>query len=354
MKTIGTQLLLLSLASFLFAGCIFSDMETGRADVSVTLSLRVDVTNLPVCTPSTRGYEDPESDGEKMQNLRIIIVRPDGTIEHNKSIDLTSPSMTAVHKFEVAGNEEKTVWLVANENNPAVKFNFASLTPGNIVADSVLEDQLIQFNSDSETIPFPLPMTSVTKVNVPGEDCSENLQIVRAATKFTYIIDNNTSSPLYLSKLKISKGARKEYLFPRITSLSSWGDYTDGGTTVTVPDGMLIKNYEVPMVGNNEYYEFQKDCDLTIGAGNEVKLEPFFLLEGKYTDSASKGRNYSTALTINGLDYSGYLPDLPQLPRNTHAVVRASFSKNNLDLTVNVTVEVLPYGEVILEPGFGQ
>ena len=354
MKTIGTQLLLLSLASFLFAGCIFSDMETGRADVSVTLSLRVDVTNLPVCTPSTRGYEDPESDGEKMQNLRIIIVRPNGTIEHNKFIDLTSPSMTAEHKFEVAGNEEKTVWLVANESNPTVKFNFASLTPGNIVAGSVLEDQLIQFNSDSETIPFPLPMTSVTKVNVPGEDCSENLQIVRAATKFTYIIDNNTSSPLYLSKLKISKGARKEYLFPRITSSSSWGDYTDGGTTVTVPDGMLIENYEVPMVGNNEYYEFQKDCDLTIGAGNEVKLEPFFLLEGKYTDSASKGRNYSTALTINGLDYSGYLPDLPQLPRNTHAVVRASFSKNNLDLTVNVTVEVLPYGEVILEPGFGQ
>ena len=68
MKTIGTQLLLLSLASFLFAGCIFSDMETGRAGVSVTLSLRVDVTNLPVCTPSTRAYEDPESDGEKMQN----------------------------------------------------------------------------------------------------------------------------------------------------------------------------------------------------------------------------------------------------------------------------------------------
>ena len=350
MKTIGTQLLLLSLASFLFAGCIFSDMETGRADVSVTLSLRVDVTNLPVCTPSTRGYEDPESDGEKMQNLRIIIVRPNGTIEHNKFIDLTSPSMTAVHKFEVAGNEEKTVWLVANESNPAVKFNFASLTPGNIVAGSVLEDQLIQFNSDSETIPFPLPMTSVTKVNVPGEDCSENLQIVRAATKFTYIIGNNTSSPLYLSKLKISKGARKEYLFPRITSSSSWGDYTDGGTTVTVPDGMLIENYEVPMVGNNEYYEFQKDCSISVAAGSEVKIDPFFLLEGKYTDGNSGGKNYSTALTINGLEYSDFLPDLSQLPRNTHAVVRATFNA----VSVEVTVEVLPYGEVILKPGFGQ
>ena len=353
MKAVVTRIILL-LTVFLVSGCIWSESETRDSEVSVTLSLQIDVTNLPVCLPATKGYEDPETDGEKMQNLRIIIVRPNGTVEHNKFIDLTSPAMTAVHKFEVVGNEEKTVWLVANENNPAVTFKFGSLTPGNTVAASVFEAELLQLTSNDETVSFPLPMSSVSKVKVPGRDYSENLQIVRAATKFTYIIANNTSNPLYLSSLKINKGARKEYLFPRITKSSSWGDYTDGGTTVTVPDGMLIENYEVPLVGNNEYYEFQKACDLTIGAGNEVKLEPFFLLEGKYTDSASKGRNYSTALTINGLDYSGYLPDLPQLPRNTHAVVRASFSKNNLDLTVNVTVEVLPYGEVILEPGFGQ
>ncbi|MGN1232959.1 MAG: hypothetical protein ACI4UJ_05865, partial [Candidatus Cryptobacteroides sp.] len=289
----------------------------------MTLSLRVDVTNLPVCLPATKGYEDPETDGEKMQKLRIIIVRPDGTVEHNQFIDLTSPAMTAVHKFEVVGNEEKTVWLVANENNSSVKFNFASLAPGNIVAASVFESELIQLNSSDETLSFPLPMSSVTKVKVPGWDYSENLQIVRAATKFTYIIDNNTSSPLYLSNLKINKGARKEYLFPRIVDSSVWGDYTDGGTTVTVPGGMLIKDYEVPLVGNNEYYEFQKDCSVSIAAGAEVKIDPFFLLEGKYTDEASEGKNYSTTLTINGLDYSGYLPDLPQLPRNTHAVVRA-------------------------------
>lgn len=354
MKKIGTRLLLLSLASFLFAGCIFSEMETGKTDVSVTLSLRIDVTNLPICTPATKGYEDPESDGEKMQKLRIIIIRPDGTVEHNKFIDLTSPAMTAVHKFEVIGDEQKTIWLVANENNPAVTFNFASLAVGNVVARSVLEGETIQMNSNDETLQTPLPMSSITTVHMPGEDYSENLQIVRAATKFTYIIDNNTSSPLYLSKLKISKSARKAYLFPRITSSSSWGDYTDGGTTVTVPDGMLIEDYEVPMVGNNEYYEFQKDCSLSVAAGSEVKIAPFFLLEGKYTDGDSGGKNYSTALTINGLDYSDFLPDLPQLPRNTHAVVRATFSKNNIDLTVSVTVEVLPYGEVILEPGFGQ
>ncbi|MGM9790529.1 MAG: hypothetical protein ACI3Y9_09550 [Candidatus Cryptobacteroides sp.] len=349
MKAVVTRIILL-LTVFLVSGCIWSESETRDSEVSVTLSLQIDVTNLPVCLPATKGYEDPETDGEKMQKLRIIIVRPNGTVEHNKFIDLTSPAMTAVHKFEVVGNEEKTVWLVANENNPAVKFDFASLTPGNIVTASVFEDKLIQLNSNDETLSFPLPMSSVTKVKVPGWDYSETLQIVRAATKFTYIIDNNTSNPLYLSNLKINKGARKEYLFPRIIASSDWGDYTDGGNTVTVPGGMLIKDYVVPLVGNNEYYEFQKACSVTIGAGAEVKVDPFFLLEGKYTDDASAGRNYSTTLTINGLDYSGYLPDLPQLPRNTHAVVRAKFS----EIGISLKVEVLPYGEVILEPGFGQ
>ena len=349
MKKIGT-LLLLALYAIFASGCILSHIEAQSEAVSVTLSLQIEVTNLPVCLPATKGYEDPETDGEKMQKLRIIIVRPDGTVEHNKFIDLTSPAMTAVHKFEVVGNEEKTVWLVANENNPAVTFKFGSLTPGNTVAASVFEAELLQLNSNDETVSFPLPMSSVSKVKVPGRDYSENLQIVRAATKFTYIIANNTSNPLYLSSLKINKGARKEYLFPRITKSSSWGDYTDGGTTVTVPGGMLIEDYEVPLIENNEYYEFRKACSLPIGAGNEVKLDPFFLLEGKYTDDASAGRNYSTALTINGLDYSGYLPDLPQLPRNTHAVVRAKFS----EIGISLTVEVLPYGEVILEPGFGQ
>ena len=335
---------------FLVSGCIWSESETRDSEVSVTLSLQIDVTNLPVCLPATKGYEDPETDGEKMQTLRIIIVRPNGKVEHNKFIDLTSPAMTAVHKFEVVGREEKTIWLIANENNPAVTFDFGSLTPGSTVAASVFEAELIQLNSNDENVSFPLPMSSVSKVKVPGSDYSKNLQIVRAATKFTYIIANNTSNPLYLSSLKINKGARKEYLFPRITSSSSWGDYTDGGTTVTVPDGMLIEDYEVPLIGNNEYYEFQKACAVTIGAGAEVKVDPFFLLEGKYTDSASEGKNYSTTLTINGLDYSDYLPDLPQLPRNTHAVVRAKFS----EIGISLKVEVLPYGEVILEPGFGQ
>ena len=55
-------------------------------------------------------------------------------------------------------------------------------------------------------------------------------------------------------------------------------------------------------------------------------------------------------MTINGLEYSDFLPDLSQLPRNTHAVVRATFNA----VSVEVTVEVLPYGEVILKPGFGQ
>ncbi len=45
-----------------------------------------------------------------------------------------------------------------------------------------------------------------------------------------------------------------------------------------------------------------------------------------------------------------YLPNLPVLPRNTHVVLRATI---NDPADIRWKVDVVPYGEVILEPGFG-
>ena len=195
-----------------------------------------------------------------------------------------------------------------------------------------------------------IPMTACHEVDMPLKDYDTELFIVRAATKFTYILTNNTSAPLHLSGLTISKGARKEYLFPR-AKFGKWS-YTDpvDGSIVTEDVEKQIISYEVPLVQNNEYYVFQKTLSVTADAGASVKIDPIFLLEGKYTDAASDGKNYSTSLTVNGIEYTDYLPELPQLPRNTHAVVYVRFS----EMGISFTVEVMPYGEVILNPGFGQ
>lgn len=78
-------------------------------------------------------------------------------------------------------------------------------------------------------------------------------------------------------------------------------------------------------------------------------LEPFYLLEGKYLDS-SDARNYSMSVTLDGTQYSAYFPDVASLPRNTHVVVVITIGTYGL----NWSVDVFPYGEVILNPGFGQ
>lgn len=349
---IGLRTSLLSILSicFLLTGCVLYNGKEEKGESFVRLKLDIEVSNLP-SSPKTKGYEDPESENEMMNTLRIIVVRESGIVEHNTYLNFTKPNLSLKNKeYKVVGGEKKKIWLIANEGNDKVTYNFSNLKPGTEFPESEVNDALITMTENNDEITGIIPMTACHEVDMPLEDYETELFIIRAATKFTYIITNNTSNPLYFSKLKISKGASKEYLFPRITSSSAWGDYTDGGTTVTVPDGMLIENYEVPMVGNNEYYEFQKDYSISVPVRSEVKIDPFFLLEGKYTDGNSDGKNYSTALTINGLEYSGFLPDLSQLPRNTHAVVRATFNA----ISVDVTVEVLPYGEVILNPGFGQ
>ena len=101
---------------------------------------------------------------------------------------------------------------------------------------------------------------------------------------------------------------------------------------------------------NNNYYIFRYDCPGTVVAsGASERLEAIYLLEGKYTD-ANDARNYSMTATIDGVLYEDYFPDLRQLPRNTHVVVCLSIR----DYEVVWDVKVYPYGEVWLNPGFGQ
>lgn len=351
MIRLRTRLLSILSICFLLTGCVLYSGKEERGESFVRLKLDIEVSNLP-SSPKTKGYQDPESDNERMNTLRIIVVREaTGIVEHNTYLNFTKPDLSLKNmEYKVVGGEKKKIWLIANEGNSKVTYNFSNIRPGSEFPENEMNEALISMSDNSDEVRGIIPMTACHEVNMPLEDYKTELFIVRAATKFTYILTNNTGSPLYLSSLKISKGARKEYLFPRAT-FGKWS-YTDpvDGSTVPEDTGKQIISYEVPLIDNNEYYEFQKALSVTINAGTSLKIDPIFLLEGKYTDAASGGKNYSTSLTINGIEYKDYLPELPQLPRNTHAVVNVKFS----EIGISMTVEVMPYGEVILEPGFGQ
>lgn len=347
-----TRLLSIFTVCSLLTGCVFEGSKEEMGETLVRLKLDVEVSNLP-SSPKTKGYQDPETDNEKMNTLRIIVVRESGIVEHNTYLNFTRPDLILKDmEYKVVGGEKKKIWLIANEGNSKMTYDFSGIRPGAEFPEKDVNEACISMTGNNDEITGWIPMTACHEVDMPLKDYDTELFIVRAATKFTYILTNNTSAPLHLSGLTISKGARKEYLFPRRATFDKWS-YTDpvDGSIVTEDVGkQIISDYEVPLVQNNEYYVFQKTLSVTADAGASVKIDPIFLLEGKYTDAASDGMNYSTSLTVNGIEYTDYLPELPQLPRNTHAVVYVSFS----EMGISFTVEVMPYGEVILNPGFGQ
>ena len=307
-------------------------------------------------------------DGEKMQTLRIIIVRPDGTVEHNRYYDFHQVPTTyfATAQFEVVGGETKKVYLFANENTKfdsgrkVAKYDFAAIKvgeqfPTNDITGQNNETSLIEVNDAQTQMALPLFMSECHSVDVPEKkDKNVELIIVRAAVKFTFRIINTSNEPLALNQLTISKLARYEYLLPNDVVYGTEPSEEDG-TTIT-----YIKSYNVPMPGNNEHYNFKATfADKTVPAksatGNgEVVLDPIYLLESNYNDDPSTtGRNYKISLTVGDETYeNGYFNNLTALPRNTHVVVDVTLNDELTDL--NCVVRVYPYGEYWLYPEFGQ
>lgn len=362
MKAKFRHIVALAALLFLLSGC--NSIWSGLDGTMSELTLSITVSDTPA-SPVSRGagtraislnpddFTAPVHDGEKMRSLRIIIVRPDGTVEHNRYLDFTGSAKGAYItvdnvRFEVYGPEKKQIYLFANEfvkssdkSRKIVDYDLDSITPGSIFPKEDLSELKITLTSDEEQLPSEaLPMSECHSISMPAMDYSAELYVTRAATKFTFLLDNTSSKKHSLSKISISKGSNIEYYLPRI---SYSGNPSDGSFSVN--------DYTVPNTGdNNNYYIFRYDCPGTVVAsGATTRLEAIYLLEGKYTD-AKDTRNYSMTATIDGVLYEDYFPDLSQLPRNTHVVVCLSIR----DYEVVWDVKVYPYGEVWLNPGFGQ
>lgn len=307
----------------------------------------------------------PAGPNEKMHELRIIIVRPDMSIEHNDYITepfLTNPAITAGEfQYRVHSGETKLVYLVVNESATrtdasgntvkVVDYDFSALHTGAQFPSTELRDLLVTLNGDTETLDGNLPMSECHTVTVPLVEASQpgtqipalsqRLFVTRAAVKFTLRIKNSSLNADYtVDELLIDKLSRKEYFFPRNTLYNADGEITA---------------YEVPNIGNNEYYTFRRTfTGITVERDAEpVAIPSFYLLEGKYTDSdpdATEGLNYKLSLTLNGKTHTKYFPNLPQLPRNTHVVVNVDIK--SLD-AIDWQIDLRPYSSVVLSPDFG-
>ncbi|MGN1214818.1 MAG: hypothetical protein ACI4TJ_01090 [Candidatus Cryptobacteroides sp.] len=355
-----------ALLGLLLSGCnIWSD-----ENLLSELTISVTVSNTPDA-PIARATLDPSDyvgamhPGEKMQTLRIVIVRPDGTVEHNRFLDFYSAggaSYTNVENisFRVLGPETKKVYLFVNEaatrinqvtgqSERIVKFDFDGIAQGSIFPETDLAELQITLNSSDDELLYEelpsaaLPMSECHEVQMPSSDYHTDLYVTRAAVKFSFLIQNDTGLEHNLEALTISKGSNIEYYLPRI-------EYTGNPYQGT----FNVADYTVPNTDLSNYYVFRKDFDRQITTTGDkgdgvTSLEPIYLLEGKY-DEDGNDLNYSMSMTFDGKEYSDHFPNVSTLPRNTHVVVLVKIGQYGLDWTVDVR----PYQEIILNPGFGQ
>ena len=340
---------------FLCAACNRHGSENSIDDETVWVNLDINVSLSDLSAPDTRaGYEQAANGDELMHTLRILVVRPDNTVEENRFVSFSSYLIHyGYERFKVAANEKKQIYLFVNEKTAVMTGSASGATrivnlatwlsnirKGEKFPVEDLTDLTICLDGNSKQISRPLPMSECHEVEVNDVDSQADLFITRAAVKFSFYITNQSDRNKTLTGLSIDHMAGQGYYLPNHVE---YIDKTEDGVTYKE-----IKSYEVP--SEPKYYTYEMGrSDISLHKNKQVPLAPIYLLEGKYVDDAAGGKNYAVHIGIDGVNLSGVLDQLPQLPRNTHVKVYITI-KNT---TINCEVDIRPYTEVILDPDFG-
>lgn len=324
------------------------------------VDLCINVCTSDISWPGTRSEnvypEDPAYDMEKMHTLRMIVVRPDNTVEANRKITLVAPGIS--HEYErikVAANETKKVYLFVNETTVRettgerlIGYSLDEIKEGGVFPEQPLRNLRITLEDD-EQIAGPLPMTECHEVAVRNTDVETTLFVTRAAVKFSFHIVSKYPKALTVTGLKLHKTSDRMYYLPRnavyADRVSETGrEYKEiiSFDTYSGTNDVVYKTYDI----------YKKAGLGTVQGDNVVEPEttfsigPVYLLEGKYEDSASGGRNYGLTLAFDGKEFSAYFPNLPVLPRNTHADIYITIDNDR-------KITIMPLRGVDLDMDFG-
>ncbi len=305
-------------------------------------------------------YKDALASCEEMHRLRFVVVRPDGTVEHNRLLNLYNPAERyGYESFEVVGGEKKTVYLFVNEstndgsygpfevkadNATTTKYDLNQIEVGKSFPTNDIKALVIKLADGESEWPSsnPLPMTGIGEVDVPKTGfVQKTMYVTRAAVKFTYRFTNKTSQDYTLQGLTIDKVTDKEYYMPN-NPTPALKDVTKDNpiTDLTIHPEAVYKTYS-------------KEYSFSIPSGCTKKVLPsIYQLEGKYNAAVTdETQRYKTSITLDGGvgTLEAFLKGLPNLVRNTHAVVDITINESD----VTWEVDVIPYSSVELNPSFG-
>lgn len=330
-------------------------------------------------------YFEPESSiFEKIHTLRVIIVRPNGNVEHNRLFTLSNQGVVQYDdmKFLVVGGEKKKIYIVANE--AAVNYDFNEIAGGyeNTIENIVLEanNNGVLFDNSGESKTW-IPMCTMREeyVRIPESILDEEQSVgpfilARSAIKFSFTVAGTNGGiaedkflDYYVTDVVFNCVANQEYLLPRAT-YSGWqtnpgkdpypglsGQFISYINDYVMPEGS--KHLPVHIPGN-----------LTTPVSRNVDKPiswsvPIYYCECWYNPSNPDVPNpYTMSIVVQAKDSKGdFLPEtrlefppvtllnLTTIPRNTHVVVKMRIWRENIE----ATVKLVPYIGVHLDPEFG-
>lgn len=383
MKTNIIHSIVVCLTAFALPFMVACSQEESMPDNIAEAALYLNVE--PIVQSKAGGEELP--DNEKMHSVRVIVLHADGTVEHNQYYSLENTEINKYILLKVRPNEKKKIFLFANEES-------VSAVEGVTGAGQTLSDFFKSytvgakgFEAAVNSLYFapdysngkPIPMSSVYEINFPEKgNFDGKFYVVRVATKFMVNFMNWRGEKVTVKKFTISKYADKNYLMAHVNDSEDNRQLFNGKTWIewltdvsnassenddyaTTEAAGWLKDYELPEQADKgktyTHGEFIVGLP-TVDIDNPDNSKPgvaknipvFYLPESMNRKTGSTEQEYTLTIDIDGVTetFVCKLPNLKALFRNTHVVVDITMNKSN-----EITVDVIPYTEVILDPSFG-
>lgn len=347
--------------------------EVEKANIYLTLNVKVSNNHgyagrsRVAADDNNYYFEQPVLANEKLQELRVIIVRENNTIEAHRKVEYNKEGVlnTDYITFKLTPGY-KRIYLIGNESSLPADVQ-QLIAKGDEITPYFLDSDILSRAQDKPFY-YPgqnIPMTEVFEIILPANKHDEvsddtdyesnddityvykELFITRIATKYTIITPEDLAS----LKITLSDIATKQYLLPH-RAVYYPGKYEPAAIIDGIA-GRSIVAFDAPDK------EDKSDFEIELSNENRVKFtdsdgiekyryESFYLME-------TSGSKFSISALINSemADFSKEydavtLPNLPLLPRNTHVVINMSFKHE-----VNADVQIVPYTGVWLNPQFG-
>ena len=335
------------------------------------------------------------SDNEKMHSVRVVILRQNGTVEHNRFYTLEGAQAQHDVLLKVVPSETKKIFLIANEESVAEVEGISNGTTGEKQSLTGFFETYTAgapgFEAAVNNLHFapdysdgkPIPMSSVYDVDVPARGVVEKtFYVVRVATKFIVNFNNwRQGEQVTVSSFSISGHADKNYLMAHVNDSEqnrqlfkgkSWIEWlkevadasSEDDSYATTEAAGWLKDYDLPEQADRGL-TYTYAGPLTMGPphididypdnsrpGVPAQTPVFYLPESKNlkTGEAANGeQEYTLTVNIAGKAdaFVCPLPNLKALFRNTCVVVNVTMGNTGIE------VDVIPYSEVTLDPIFG-